>query len=218
MELTRSSLMTLLVMMSACGFNPEGEGGPGDDALRVDAPAPDADDGDGPIAIDGAEIDAAMIDARVIDAPPPIDAPDIDARVPCPVGYNVTTLSGTYAFRAGPAVHAVASADCNDDLPGRTHLATYENEAAFDADIAAVNPGNNTQPYVGGVCTAIDCAVMSNWFWSTGPAIEVSVWETGQPNNGATQKAARAEREGNVWVLNNTESTQSIPYICECDP
>lgn len=205
MGVTRSALVSLVATGAACGFNPEGEGHGTDDGLAIDAP--DTDDGDGP-----AELDAAPIDARVI------DAPDLDARLPCPVEYNVSTLHGNYSFRVVAAQHAVASADCADDLAGRTHLATFENEAAYDGDIAAVNPGDTAVPYVGGVCSAIDCAITTNWFWSTGSAIDPIIWKADQPNNGATQLVTVAEQVDGTWVLNNTEAFQTRPYICECDP
>jgi hypothetical protein len=204
-----------LVAMAGCGFHPDGGGGGGEDAPEAaDAPAGDPDGAD----VDAPDIDAPDIDAPDIDAPD-IDAPDIDARPMCPVGYNVLRPSGRYKFVPIAQQHALADLDCNDDLPGRTHLASFEVAGAFNADIGAINPGNSAIVYIGGVCGAVaDCALMASWSWNTGGLIDASLWEANQPNNGATQKALVTERPMGTWVINNTEATQTRPYICECDP
>lgn len=201
-----------IVVVGGCGFNPSGEGPLGDG----DAPGVDADSGGDGAEADGAEIDAAVPDAPVDAA---IDALPIDARPPCPTQYDVPRASGLYDFRQIAAIHFLAEADCADDLPGRTHLATWEVAAGFDDDIAAIDPGNSAVVFVGGICgDTADCADMANWTWVTGGAIDASLWGPGQPNNGLTQKRLMTHRPNGTWVLNNIESSQTLPYICECDP
>jgi len=221
----------VLITLTACGFNPSGSGTSGDDGgggddgpLAIDAAEDDGAAIDAPAPIDAATIDAPTpIDAPAIDAAPPIDAATIDARPSCPVGYNVTFNGSLYAFRQIAAMYSVARADCGDDLAGRTHLATFEIAADLDPAVAAVNPGNNAQPFVGAVCadSTADCTQMASWTWATGGAVDATLWATGQPNNGLTQKITDVERgmgPGGNWQLNNTEATQTRPYICECDP
>lgn len=202
-------LAAVALVMAGCGFNPSGA----DDDLADDDAPNDAAVGDDGGEVDAADIDAQIVDAREIDAPPP------DARPMCPTQYDVVRPSGNYDFRQIAMIQFVAEADCADDLPGRTHLATWEVPATFDADIAAIDPGNSAVVFVGGTCPdAADCAIAANWTWLTGGAIDVSLWGVMQPNNGLTQKRLMAHRPNGTWVLNNIESSQTFPYICECDP
>jgi hypothetical protein len=225
------SVATALCALAACGFNPAGgddsdDDGTSDDAA-VDAADPDGADPDA-AAIDAAltdarpdaRTDAAMIDARVdaaVDAA--VDAMMIDARPPCPAAYNVQFQGSTYRFEPIAQVWQVAAVDCDGDLPGRTHLATFEVASDMDGAIAAVNPGNSAEPLVGAACNAIDCSVMSSWGWVTGTTVSTMLWQTGQPDNGATEKAGAAIRDMGTWQLRNvTMSLTTRPYICECDP
>ncbi|MBZ0237692.1 MAG: C-type lectin domain-containing protein, partial [Deltaproteobacteria bacterium] len=175
-------------------------------------------------AIDAATIDAAMIDARAdarVDAATPdarVDAAT-DARPMCPGTYDVTFQGSRYRFGAIAVVWSVAAADCADDLPGRTHLATFEVAADMDGAIAAVNPGNSAEPLVGAECTASDCGPPIAWTWVTGGNVSPTLWQTGQPDNDTTEKAGAAIREMGTWKLQNvTTSLTTRPFICECDP
>lgn len=195
----------LLLWVSSCGFHPAGPT-PGD----PDAPPPE----DAPPDVD----DAPAIDGPApIDAPVPIDAA-IDARPPCPAGYNVATNSGRYALRHIAMQHGVAEADCNDDLPGRTHLATWETPGSFDPDLAILDPGNNAIVFVGAGCSGIDCADATRWMWNTGVRVDESLWEPGQPDNTLIDRIGVAVRTSGEWRLQNLGPTETRPYICECDP
>lgn len=225
-ERMRSLCGVWLVLIAACGFNPAVD----DDGTDDDA-AGDADEGDG-ATIDGAEIDGAMIDAAMVDArvdarvdaavdarvDAAVDAA-VDARPMCPGTYDVQFQGSNYRFGAIAVVWSVAAADCNDDLPGRTHLATFEVAADMDGAITAVNPGNSAEPLVGAQCTVNDCSVMNQWTWVTGTAVNAELWEGGQPDNGTTEKAGAAIRDMGIWKLRNvTTSLTTRPFICECDP
>ncbi|HUQ02380.1 MAG TPA: C-type lectin domain-containing protein [Kofleriaceae bacterium] len=218
-----------LAALPACGFNPAG----GDDDGTVEDAAADADEGDGANGGDAADVDAAMvdaamtdarmIDARMVDAAMidarVIDAAMIDARPPCPAAYDVQFQGSNYRFEAVAQVWQVAAVDCDGDLPGRTHLATFEVASEIDGAISAVNPGNSAEPLVGASCSAIDCSAMNAWAWVTGSTVSTMIWEPGQPDNGATEKAGAAIRDMGTWKLRNvTTSLTTRPYICECDP
>jgi hypothetical protein len=213
-----------VVIVAACGFDPAG----GDDDAVDDDAAVDADDGDG-ATIDGTETDAAMVDAAMIDAR--IDArvdaamPDArvdaatDARPACPGTYDVQFNGSRYRFAPIALVWTAAALDCDDDLPGRTHLATFEVAADMDGAISAVNPGNSAEPLVGASCAVNDCSVMNQWTWVTNTAVSATLWEGGQPDNGTTEKAGAAIRDMGNWKLRNvTMGLTTRPYICECDP
>ncbi len=232
-----------LLLIAACGFRPGGEDNGTEADAAIDSAETDADLGDGgdvdgatidaattdaattdaattdAATIDAAAIDAATIDAAAIDARL-IDAAMIDARPACPAVYDVTFNGSRYRLVAGPATVGPASTDCNDDLPGgRTHLATFEVAADMDGAIDAVNPGNSAEPLVGAACSSVDCSSMALWSWVTGTMVAATLWETGQPNNGFTQKIAAARQVSSTWTLNNVDAaTATRPYICECDP
>lgn len=195
----RPWLIATAMVASACGFTPAGD--TGDD--RQDAAVRD---GAGP---DGATPDSAGPDARAVDAAP-IDAPA------CPAAYTVDSGGGRYAFRLGPASIATAGADCDDDLPGRTHLATFEN-GDIDAVLTAVAASSVTTVYVGGRCDdALDCDVKSNWFWQgSQAAIPSNLWQGGEPSGDLPFSFVEDQ---NGWSLLSSGGTIARAYLCECDP
>jgi hypothetical protein len=203
------------IVLAACGFAPTGDDDGASDDAAVDADPGDADTADAP-GTDAALIDAAMIDARVIDAA--VDAA-VDARPPCPAAYNMQFQGSNYRLEVIAQVWTVASVDCDGDLPGRTHLATFEVAAELDGALSAINPGNNAEVLVGAQCVASDCDNTARWTWVTGSAVDVLLWAGGQPNNGLTEKVGASSRVMGTWKLNNvTAAATTRPYICECDP
>ncbi len=232
-----------LVLVAACGFDPSGDGGDPDartDAAVVDGDTTDGADPDGTeidaaqidaAQIDAAQVDAAQVDAAVIDAAV-IDAAMIDAAVDavptdaavdavaCPVGYGVTSGTSRYRYVATTATFATATADCADDLPGRTHLATFETAADLDPTADLLAPLTATNVWIGATCTpagSAPCNLRASWVWITGGAVAESLWQTGQPS--ATDQLGGAIRQvATVWRLNDQAVTESPPYICECDP
>lgn len=163
--------------------------------------------------------DAPGVDA--ITGPPAdgpiVDAIEVDGRAVCPVEY-VAGANGRYVLRTTEMTAAQAREDCEDDLPGRTHLATYEDETTFDREVDVVGPDEQAIVFIGGVCSSSVCDERNVWFWSTGPAVHDSLWPMGQPNQGSTQHALATQQVSGIWVLNNIEEELTQPYICECDP
>jgi hypothetical protein len=197
------ALATMVVLVASCRFDPTGGVLPADDDIVTDDAAPVDAPVDAAVTID------AALDARAIDAAP----------TQCPASYGVVHLGRRFRFDPIAAQHALAKADCEDDLPGRTHLGTFELALDMSAAIDEVNPGNTATPWVGATCVALDCNLTFSWLWSTGLPIDATTWAEGQPDMGATEKVARAERDGNGrWLLVNVPATQTLPYICECEP
>jgi hypothetical protein len=195
-------IATIVVLVASCRFDPTGGVPAADDVVVDDAASVDA-------AIDGAVIVDAPIDARAIDAPP----------AGCPATYDVLHLGRRYRFDPIAAQHALAKADCEADLPGRTHLATFEIVADMTSAIDDVDPGNSATPWVGAACVAPDCNSKLSWLWLTAIPIDPAAWAEGQPDSGGSEKVARAERDGNGrWSLVNVPATSTLPYICECEP
>ena len=184
--------MTLLT--AACGFSPAGDVNAGDGI--------DAAEADGAVADGGT--DSGTVDARVVDA------------AGCPATYGIVSGGGRYAFRVGPADVSGAAADCDDDLLGRTHLATFEN-GDLDAVLTAVGASSVTTAYVGGGCVdALDCDVKSNWFWQGSQvAIPSNLWSSGEPSGDLPFAFVQ---DDNGWGLLSSGGTLARAYLCECDP
>lgn len=196
-----------ILVVAGCGFHP---GGGGDDDVNPPGDgsggdATDANDVDPTDAATDAPIDAA-IDARV-DAPLPA----------CPGNYNIVTNTGRYKFQAVAMNHGLAEDDCNDDAPGRTHLATFENAGSFDIDLATINPGNSAIPFIGASCGDIDCNSPKNWRWATGVRVDESLWEDSEPG-GIAETIGAAVRNSGTWKIQSMSAAiETRPYICECD-
>lgn len=209
----RSGAVLMVVSIAACTFSPPGaspDAVSGDDDARNDGDA---------ATIDGSVIDAAPIDAptdAAIDAAPTDAA--IDAAIPCPVGYTTTVGTARYARRVTPSTHATAITDCDDDLPGRTHLATFEG-ADLDAVISATAAGNSDSYYVGAECntTGEACDDRAPWFWQvSATAVAPALWATNEPSQGLNHSFTR--RDMSQWRLLSSGGTVLRGYICECDP
>ncbi len=192
-------IVALVVLVSACRFEPTGGLATTDDATVADAA----------IAIDA----PGAIDAR------PVDAAGIDAPTMCPASYNILFLGHRFGFRTTAMQFAQAAEGCNE-VPGRTHLATFELSVAMDGIVAAVDPGNSTTPYVGAKCSAGmgDCNTRPPWRWVTDNPIDDGAWATGQPEDDATKTAGMLARTNGAWRLASTLPTATLPFICECDP
>lgn len=195
----RAWLFATTTLTAACGFTPAGDL----NGANVDAADPDGAPG---------ATDAQAADAQATDARPPIDAAPA-----CPAAYTVNNGGGRYASRVGPATVTAAAADCDDDLPGRTHLATFEN-GDLDAVLTAIGASSVTTLYVGGRCDdALDCDTKSNWFWNgaAGVAIASNLWSGGEPSGDLPFTFVQ---DDNGWGLVSSGGTITRGYLCECDP
>lgn len=195
----RVIVVTLALAAAACRFDPTG--GVGGDDVTDDASDDDA-------AIDAAATIDAAVDARALDAAP----------AGCPASYDVLRLGTRYRFDPIAAQYAAAKSECEADLPGRTHLATFEIQADMTAAIDQINPGDTATPWVGATCVAPDCNSKLSWLWATAIPIDVFAWADGQPDLGGSEKEARVDRLDGRWRLVNVAATSTLPFICECEP
>lgn len=195
-------IAALVMLVASCRFDPLGSGLPADaaDGDASEPPADGAADAPADAAADGGAIDASPGN--------------------CPASYDVAHGTSRYSFRPIAQWRVLAVADCVDDLPGRTHLATFEAVADMTAIVDLVNPGDSATPYVGATCVDANCNLRASWRWDTGAAIDVAAWADLQPDNGGSERAARVEKDrvSGEWRLFNVADTSTLPYICECDP
>lgn len=195
--------VALLVLAASCRFDPSGGTGGADDVP----------DGDAAIVDGAVATDAASLDAR------PIDARAIDAGGDCPMSYGVVVLGHRYALRSGPSTFSQAADDCGDDVPGRTHLATFELAGLMDGVITAVNPGNQATPFVGAKCRGGgNCNDRLSWSWITQVPVDPAAWHDGTPDGGGAEAVTAVERRSGTWKLISAAETATLPYVCECDP
>jgi hypothetical protein len=177
-------------LVAACDFSGTLQHGPSDgaiDAAAIDGPA-----------------DAAMIDA------PPFDV------AMCPSTYNRTVVSSQTRYRVivGDAAFATHHADCNDDLPDKTHLVVFDSpqEATEVAAIAGAFF------YFGGVQERGAANPSSAWFGFDGEPL-VGAWDPSEPvdidgveNN--EQNLAGSEINAEHWDVGGAVLYNAI---CECD-
>lgn len=191
-----------LVGATACGFQPSGA-------------SPDGGDGDGPAAdapaADGPTVDAAGSDALAI------DGPSVDAAT-CPGDYTAAVGASRYVVRTTDTSITLARADCDDDLPGRTHLATLE-DGDLEAVLTAAGANPSREIYLAAECTTTGsaCDDRGSWVWRGGTApVAAALWRSGEPLGGF--EFAYAARGGNAWELLSSAGFIAREYLCECGP
>jgi len=193
----------LVLMVGGCNFVPLGSGG---DVVEDGAP----DDADRDAALDAGDPDALSdVDAAV------------DAAAGCPGNYPALVNGSRYRYSAVLRSVDGARGDCEDDAPGRTHLATFEVAADHDAALDALAAQVPVLPWVGARCgDGLDCALTASWSWDTGAPLDPSLWGPGEPNNGTSERSAVAFTQGSNWKLNNTGAIpgEAHGFVCECDP
>jgi hypothetical protein len=146
-------------------------------------------------------------------APPAIDA----APLACPPSYALVTPLGTYRVIATNDVFAAHHADCNDDMPGATHLAsleTAEEIGELSQALARTTPG---QYYVGAAQKPNQATTTEGWYVFTGGALPAGTWGSSNDDNPGENN------EENLLGLSTADMyhdvTGDVPYpaVCECD-
>jgi hypothetical protein len=195
--------------LGACAFEPRGEGVADDDAPPADDDAPTAD---------APDIDAPDIDAPV-DAPiDAVDARIIDAPSTCPITYDVVAGQSRYRFVTSVDSLGDAITDCVNDVPGLTHLATFEDPA--DLETTHAGRGGSEMFWVHATCSslaAIECDNTNAWTWQPdAELVAAALWGDGEPNNPLVERNAITFKQNGDWRLNNVVATEQHAYLCEC--
>ncbi len=165
-------------------------------------------------------------------APKPGEVPPDTMAIPdafnpasqCPPDY--TTLTGQtsrYRILLGGAKAWEHSDDCNDDLPGRTHLVAIDDAAELDQVQAAVdNEGSidSNKAWLGGVQLRDQISPGVGWLVVTGGPLITTLWDDNEPNdtggtedNGENFVGIERGRTGLV----DFESDDEQGAVCECD-
>lgn len=193
-------------LLAACSFE-----------LRPGAATPDDAPRD---AVTDAPVDAA-IDAA-------IDAPAVfNPATDCPASYLLALSGQTSRYRILTTSQPVSvhGTDCNDDLPGATHLVALDDAAELTAVMIRVNatanlPGGQGCAYVGGVQLRTQATDLAGWLSITGGPL-LAIWDPGEPNDGGDNVEDSAENftmlERTRTSLIDVSGTGAFGAICECD-
>lgn len=195
--MVRTAIAVSLALLGGCAFQP----GPGLNGGDDDDDDPDAAaiDGDTVETIDAAAFDATAIDARVIDGPPPTT---------CPIaGYG----GGAYRYIAAATTWLAAEQDCEDDLPGHTHLAVIDNLAEGGALIGFLAASGSANDVWVGV---VRDPSSTTWRWVTGGTATYLPWGANQPDGG-DQYVVRVDKFGGTFYDRGV--SDALPALCECD-
>jgi hypothetical protein len=155
----------------------------------------------------GTGSDAGPIDGTPIDADP-----FAATRAACiAAGYTLeASTNGYYKKVTAADDFNAASADCNDDVPGATHLITL----STDAEVTFSRTLNNS--WLGWV----DRPVENMWHVLTAevPAINIETyWGGGNRPDGGNSENCAVIRVSNPNGIDDVDCPQNHPYICECD-
>ncbi len=117
------------------------------------------------------------VDARPVDAKPPVDVP-VDARV-CAGGdaRSVDPATGhCYVFFMSPMTRNAARTACSG-LGAGTHLASVQSAGESSLITALIGA---SEAFLGGSDEVTEGA----YLWEDGTAVQLTRWNTGEPNNG----------------------------------
>lgn len=193
-------LLAIVLLATACGAQ---IGGDTKKSGTPDAP--------------GVEVDVDAPEALVDAADPSVDAPGSPDADPFPAiamqcaakGY-VTIAGATSLYRSvgNAAEWLQAAADCNDDVPGATHLVVIS--AATPQPSAELVYLQSNRGWVG----LTDRATENAFTNVTGEPNDYRPWATDQPDNGGgDEHCARLTSEG----LDDDQCNNDHDYVCECD-
>jgi hypothetical protein len=164
--------------------------------------------------------------ATASDAAPGTDNPGSGQ---CPASYNVsaTKLPGPSRYRLIIDGHRAweQSDDCNDDLPGSTHLVVIETKIEFDDISAYIRPGLGTagdSVWIGAVQLPIAAAVGADWLGFDGNPL-FNGWGGSEPNDNNDnnelnhdEQFVRMTRTQPPYFIDDG-GQKNYGAICECD-
>lgn len=190
--------VVLAVLLGACSFEPTG--------LAQD-PAADGAVADVAIGFDGAPVDAPgpTVDARPIDA-----APAIDAQAGCPLDYVLG-----YRYIQTPLTWRAAELDCENDRPGRTHLAVIGDPTELFV-VRQFPIADET--WIGVLRDRSSDPDPQAWEWRyvTGEDATFLPWAQNEPDNGSGQGfVVRLDKSDGTYYDRQIDAT--LPALCECD-
>ncbi len=175
----------------------------------------------------GAGFAGACVDVPLPDVDAGIDAPPFSVAS-CPAGYGVsiasTLDSSRYRLVTVQGNYWQHAANCNDDLPGVTHLVVPNNAQELIELSQYIEPLSNTGAnfYVAAVQDPTATTSNGGWLLGNDVAVPAEVWLTGQPDDadGAENHAenvAYFDKSPSVQRMRDSYGGQKAGSVCECD-
>lgn len=141
----------------------------------------------------------------------------------CPSAYAIVGQTSRYRVISEGQKAWEHSDDCNDDLPGATHLVALDTDAEVAAIQSVVEDSgnlNNNKAWVGGVQPRMQVAVGLGWLSVTGGPMITTAWEGDEPNDGGGNEDSGENfvgyERGRTGLI-DFPSGDTLGGICECD-
>ncbi len=154
----------------------------------------------------------------------PVDVVIFDPVRDCPVEYTIALAGQASRYRVitNGAKAWEHSDDCNNDMPGKTHLIAIDDQAELDQVeivLDAIGDLSNNTACVGGVQLRDQIAPGVGWLLITGGPLLTTAWADGEPNDGSNEDndenfaGIERGRQGLVDFPSNDDQGA----MCECD-
>ncbi len=145
--------------------------------------------------------------------------PDASDVVGCPSTYTIVGQASRYRVISEGRKAWEHSDDCNDDLPGATHLValdTNEEVAAIQTVVQDSGNLNDNKAWIGGVQLRMQVADGIGWLSVTGGPMITTAWAGNEPDDGGGNEDFVAYERNRTGLIDfNSNDTQG--GICECD-
>jgi hypothetical protein len=160
------------------------------------------------------------IDA-MIDTPPPFDL------TKCPPSYvqiNSMRTTSRYDLVTAQGTYAQHASNCNNDLPGATHLVMPETAQELTELSQWIDPMSNTGAlfWVGVVQAPNAFAPDNGWILLDDTQLAVEVWRSGEPNDAdvtenGQEQFAYLDKSSTNRRMTDTPGSDGHGGVCECD-
>jgi hypothetical protein len=140
----------------------------------------------------------------------------------CPSSYNASLPGPTkYRLILGGSVAWAHSDDCDDDLPGATHLVVLETMVELGAVSVLVDTTDgiaNNRIWIGGVQERTAVMPADNWLGFDGAPL-LNGWATGEPNDDTVEDGGEqfVQLERSRRYFADIEGPNLGGALCECD-
>jgi hypothetical protein len=156
----------------------------------------------------------------------PLAVPDAFApATQCPATYALVLPNQTSRYRVirGDGTAWDHSDDCNDDLPGATHLVAIDNQAELDqveAALTAIGDLEDNRAWIGAVQLRGQAEPGIGWLSITGGPLDLALWDQGEPNDVGGDEDDQenfGSVERNRDGLYDFTTDDTTGGMCECD-
>lgn len=161
-----------------------------------------------------------------------VDAPLVDGRGGtqgdafdvslCPASYDRALQAGSrYRIVTTFATAWAQFDDCDDDLPGATHLAVLETAAEQTLVHTAQVSANQYRWWIGAVQSPLATTTKDMWNWLVGEPIATTAWAANEPDDLDFSETDHQEQfavsQQDTTGIVDIGGVTSAGALCECD-